>query len=117
MDSCVIIIENSSILRRLGFVGLAVWPFILVKEQAYTQKGNSTHTLRHERIHIRQQLECLLVGFFALYAVQLLVGLLRYGSLSDAYHAVCFEMEAYDNENKGSYLRRRRPFAFLQYLL
>ena len=69
--------------------------------------------INHERIHTRQMLEMLVVGFYLWYVVEWLFRLPMKGN---AYRSISFEREAYDNEGNLNYLQQRKAFAWLRYL-
>lgn len=52
-------------------------------------------TLRHETIHLYQQLSLLVVPFYVLYLLFWLYGLLRYRNHDRAYRSIPFERSAY----------------------
>jgi hypothetical protein len=110
-----IVIENCSP-WWFPFMGLTVWPFVLLRDSGFTQKGNPTQTLQHERIHLVQQAECGVLPFYALYFAELLIRSLIHG-VQHAYENVSFEREAFRNEAKKTYLLHRRPFAFINYYI
>ena len=62
-----LVIEKCSLLQKFGLVGLAVWPIVLLDGQALTWKGNPTQTFQHERIHLKQQRELLVIPYYILY--------------------------------------------------
>ena len=68
--------------------------------------------LRHERIHSRQQLELLYVGFLLWYGVEWLYHYARLRDAWQAYRSIRFEREAYHHQNDPGYLRRRRPYHY-----
>ena len=72
--------------------------------------------LNHERIHLRQQLELLLLPFYLLYLGHYLVNLFRFKTHYLAYFNICFEKEAYVNERNMSYLAARKSFSWISYL-
>ncbi len=93
---------------------MALFPFILVATPALK---NHEHLMRHERIHLRQQVELLIIPFYILYLSQYFwFRTVKKYSHKKAYHALCFEREAYANDWKNGYFRRRIPFSFLKYL-
>ncbi|MEH6659639.1 hypothetical protein [Leeuwenhoekiella marinoflava] len=94
------------------FSGCAVWPFIFLKTE--TLKNNKVF-LNHEKIHLRQQLELLIVPFYSWYALEFCIHLIRLKSKDKAYRAISFEREAYANENNLSYLKQRSFWAFLRF--
>ena len=72
--------------------------------------------MNHEKIHMRQQVELLIIPFFIIYAVEFLWGLLRYRNAYLAYKNISFEREAYRNETNMQYLKQRPFWNFLKYL-
>lgn len=125
------------ILRPLRLRGIALYPFILLKEKP-TDTGMIV-TLNHERIHIRQQEECLVLclpfiawlafsvsqwmwlwclvnPFYLWYITEYLVYRVRYRNHSQAYFSISFEKEAYDNQYDETYLKYRHSFTWLNYL-
>ena len=70
-------------------------------------------TLNHEKIHLAQQRELWLVGFYLLYAFYWLRAraFLRMSS-HDAYMAIPFEVEAYAQQHDMDYLKNRERFAW-----
>lgn len=93
--------------------GMALFPFILVNKKY--NKDYSSDLIIHERIHLRQQLELLIIPFYMLYALNYLVNLLRYKKHHKAYINIIFEKEAYLNDAKAGYLKSRKLWAFLKY--
>jgi hypothetical protein len=96
-----------------GFRGMTVFPFVFVRN--CSEKAQLV-LLNHERIHLRQQLELLVLPFFLIYGVDYLVKLIRYRDKDVAYRNVVFEREAYQNENDLEYLKSRSFWRFLKYL-
>ena len=96
-----------------GFRGFTFFPFVFLSD-----KKDKEHTvlLNHERIHIRQQLELLIVLFFIWYGIEFLVRLVRYKNRRVAYYNISFEREAYANEKDLYYLKQRSFWSFLKYL-
>lgn len=96
-----------------GFVGLALYPFIFLKRK---DLKNNSFLINHEKIHLRQQRETLLVFFYLFYGVEWLIKLYKYRTTSLAYVNVSFEREAYTNENDLNYLKNRKPWSFIRYI-
>ncbi len=69
--------------------------------------------LNHERIHTRQMLEMLVVGFYSWYLIEWIIRLPMKGN---AYRNISFEQEAYNNESNLNYLSDRKPFAWFIYI-
>ena len=96
-----------------GYSGMALFPFILLKEQ---RDVSNSIMLQHEKIHLRQQLELLILPFFIWYGIEFLVRLVRYKNRREAYYNISFEREAYANEKDLYYLKQRSFWSFLKYL-
>lgn len=96
-----------------GYRGLTVFPFVIVKNRLDSENNA---LLNHEKIHIRQQLELLVLPFFLWYFVEYAVRLLQYRNTHLAYRNISFEREAYAKELDLEYLKKRRIFSFLKYL-
>jgi hypothetical protein len=67
----------------------------------------------HERIHTRQMMELLFVGFYLWYLVEWLIRLPLRGN---AYRNISFEREAYAHQLEPDYLSRRKRYAWWHYL-
>lgn len=103
----------SKLLVRKGFMGMTLWPFIIVREKAHCDRPVF---LNHERIHLRQQIEMLVIFFYLWYGLEYLVRLLQYKKRFEAYKNLSFEREAYAHEKDPQYLNRRPFWRFLHYL-
>lgn len=93
--------------------GIALFPFIIIKNKQ--MRGNKI-LVNHEKIHIRQQIELLILPFFIWYGFEYLYRLAQYKNKIDAYRNISFEREAFSNELNLKYLSKRRIWAFLKYL-
>ncbi|MBF4519205.1 hypothetical protein IRZ71_22870 [Flavobacterium sp. ANB] len=96
-----------------GYRGMAVFPFVLMKYDF--DKGNRTF-VNHEKIHLKQQLEMLILPFFIWYFSEYLVRLIQYKNKDLAYRNISFEREAYANEKDLNYLKNRKFYQFLHYI-
>lgn len=96
-----------------GYRGMAVFPFVVVKYSF--DKTNGTF-VNHEKIHLRQQLEMLILPFFIWYFLEYLIRLIQYKNKDLAYRNISFEREAYSNEADHNYLKNRSFFQFLKYI-
>lgn len=85
-----------------GIRALAFYPFIIMPRETIVDDK----LLNHERIHLRQQLELLIIPFYIWY----IIAIIRNG-----YMGISFEKEAYDNDSNLSYLKGRKMFSFLKY--
>ena len=96
-----------------GYRGLAVFPFVFVK---YGRDAANRIFVNHEKIHLRQQAELLILPFFIWYLLEYCIRLVQYKNTNLAYRNISFEREAYANESNFEYLKNRSPFLFLEYL-
>ncbi|UKJ07982.1 hypothetical protein [Solitalea lacus] len=92
---------------------ITLWPFVILKS---TELKKDWTLINHERIHLRQQIELLLVFFYLWYAIEFLARWIICRDTNKAYHHICFEKEAYLNDNNPEYLNTRKLFSFLKYL-
>ena len=96
-----------------GFRGLTFYPFVFLADK--DDKLNEVF-INHEKIHIRQQLELLIVPFYLWYFTEYLIRLLQFRNRKKAYYAISFEREAYANEKDLEYLKSRSFWRFLRYV-
>ncbi|PCJ98689.1 MAG: hypothetical protein COA50_00120 [Flavobacteriaceae bacterium] len=96
-----------------NYVGLSLWPFIFLKN---TSLKEDVVLINHERIHLSQQRELLILIFYFLYALEWGIRFLRYFDSYKAYQNISFEREAYENEDNMDYLSNRKPLSFIKYL-
>ena len=94
-------------------IGMALFPFILVKEDCLK---TNTRIINHEKIHLRQQIEMLIIPFYIWYGIEFLFRWIKTKDKDIAYRSISFEREAYANEYNLSYLKKRTFWRFLKYL-
>ncbi|MBL7777536.1 MAG: hypothetical protein JNK66_04460 [Chitinophagales bacterium] len=97
----------------LLYSGMAVFPFILIQNKELA--GNDT-LIRHEQIHLKQQVEMLVIPFYVIYLINYLINLVIYRQHDKAYREIIFEREAYANEQNGDYLSQRPVWSFMKYV-
>ncbi len=95
-----------------GFRGLTLFPFIFLK---YPEDKRNIILVNHEKIHLRQQMELLIIPFFILYFAEYLFRFVQYKNANLAYRNISFEREAYANESNLVFLKERGSFYFLHY--
>ena len=100
------------IMPALKVNAMALFPFILVKEASFK---HDEVLIRHERIHLRQELELLVIPFYVLYLFNYLVNLIWFKNHDRAYRNIIFEREAYTNESIKGYLKKRKLWAWVKY--
>jgi len=107
-----IIIKNSRIPKLLSWVinirAITLFPFIIIKDEG------DEKLINHESIHIKQQLELLVIGFYLWYLIDYVCKYIKYRDGSQAYYNIIFEKEAYDNEDDLEYLSKRKLWGFLR---
>ena len=96
-----------------GYRGMTIFPFVIIKN--FFDKEN-TVLVNHEKIHIRQQLELLILPFFLLYFFEYLLRLIQFKNKNTAYRNISFEREAYANERNLDYLKNRSFWKFRKYI-
>lgn len=96
-----------------GYTGISIFPFIFLKSKAFKK---SVILVNHEKIHLRQQLELLIIPFYIWYSLEFLFRYMQYKNWYLAYKNISFEREAYSNDNNLDYLKSRVFWKFLKYL-
>lgn len=96
-----------------GFIGITLFPFIFLKKKKLKQ--NKT-LINHEKIHLKQQQELLVLFFYIVYGLEWCVKFFIYKNSYLAYINLSFEREAYQNEINQTYLKERKFWAFLNYI-
>lgn len=89
-----------------GFAAVNIFGIVFARRE---YKYLSPATLNHEAIHTAQMRELYYIGFYVLYLLEWLFGLLTIRR--DAYHRISFEREAYEHQLDTDYLKRRPAFA------
>ena len=95
-----------------GYVALTVFPFVFLREE---KSRADVILINHEKIHLRQQAELLVFPFFLWYFTEFLCNFAQTRNWPLSYRAICFEKEAYANENNLDYLKQRAFWQFLKY--
>ncbi|PZR20685.1 MAG: hypothetical protein DI539_10135 [Flavobacterium psychrophilum] len=100
------IVIASKYLIPKGYAGMALFPFIILRDK---RMKDNHKLINHERIHLRQQAEMLIIPFYIWYVSEYLIRLIVYKDKKEAYQNISFEREAYSNDANLNYLKRR-PF-------
>ena len=103
----------SKFLVPKGYSGITIFPFVFLKYR--TLKTNKV-LLNHERIHLKQQLELLIIPFYLWYSLEFFYLLIKYKKWDLAYRNISFEKEACLNEKDLQYLNERPFWRYLKYL-
>lgn len=110
----MIVITSQKLVRILSFgnaKAMALFPFVLM-----SNKDLPSEVLNHEKIHLKQQLELLLIFFYVWYFIEFLIHFHKYRTREKAYMNISFEKEAYQNHHDFNYLKNRKTWAFIGYL-
>jgi hypothetical protein len=106
----VIIVKQ---IRHLGISGITLFPFIILRDKSLRY---NKRIMNHERIHVRQQLELLVLPFYVLYLIEFGIGLVKFKNIMEAYMNISFEKEAYKNDVNLNYLNDRKCWVWLKQL-
>ena len=96
-----------------GYLGLTIYPFIFLKKK---QLKDDIYLLNHETIHLKQQLELLIIPFFVWYGIEYIFRLIQYRNQFLAYKNISFEREAYTYDSDLNYTKNRKFWSFLKYI-
>ena len=80
---------------RMDISAIAIFPFIFIHPDTKV----TPRLINHERIHLRQQLEMLVIPFYVWYLIEY---------FTVGYEQNRFELEAYDNDYDLNYLSKRK---------
>lgn len=83
--------------NKSNIKGMAIFPFIFVKKNF--EKDDIL--INHEKIHLKQQIELLIIFFYLAYLIEWIF---------KGYHGISFEEEAYKNQDDLNYLKTRRHY-------
>jgi hypothetical protein len=100
------------VIKKLPVDGLAMWPFIFFKNPDY--KYNK-FIINHEKIHIKQQIEMGILPFYLLYLLEWVFRRFKHKNWHQAYMNISFEREAYTNDLKPNYLKKRKFWSWTKY--
>ena len=100
-------------IKYLKISGITLYPFILIRNSSL--KHNQS-LLNHERIHLKQQLELLILPFYVIYLIEFAIRYIRLKDFKSAYLNISFEQEAYENDQNKDYLLSRKFYNWIIYL-
>ncbi|MCU7614984.1 hypothetical protein N0B16_11100 [Chryseobacterium sp. GMJ5] len=107
------IIVCQKLLKNTKINGITLYPFIFIKNPE--DKRNRV-LINHEKIHLKQQLELLVIFFYLAYVAEYYYHFFRLKNAEKAYRSISFEKEAYAMEHDLDYIKKRKPWAFWKYL-
>lgn len=95
---------KTKLLVPKGYAAITIYPFIFTRRI-------DPKIINHEKIHLKQQIELLIVFFYLLYFLEYIYLMFKYSFDRDkAYRNISFEKEAYRNQSNYSYLNNRKTF-------
>lgn len=94
-----------------GYNAITLFPFVFYNDRRLTERE-----LRHETVHLWQQLALLVVLFYVLYVLFWIVGLVRWRNHDRAYHSIPFERSAYRLDGRTDLRRSTMAFDWLRCL-
>lgn len=86
---------------------ITIWPFIFLRD---LRSASDPILINHEKIHLKQQLEMLLLFFYIVYAMDYIRNRMKGMNSRAAYFNIRFEKEAYANEKDLMYLSKRKAY-------
>jgi len=111
-----IYIENSKIPVLLSYVAPISIYAITFGCFVWCRHLLSPVTKRHETIHFQQALELAFIGFYVLYGLSWLHGLIKYRDAAIAYRENVFEREAFACDYMEDYLEKRPRYAWIKHI-
>ncbi|MCW4453137.1 hypothetical protein OK344_13095 [Kaistella sp. BT6-1-3] len=106
------IIVWQSLLKNTKISAITLFPVILLRrpEDRYDKT-----LINHEKIHLRQQLELLIIFFYLWYVIEYYFWYFRLKDSFLAYKYISFEREAFAMEDDHDYLKTRKLWSFWKY--
>lgn len=87
---------------------MAFWPFIFLRENSLIL---DEVIMNHEKIHLSQQKELLIIPFYLIYFFEYILHRLSMKNHDQAYRKISFEQEAYKFDKDLTYLKKRKLWA------
>lgn len=91
------------------FHAITLFPFIFFNDSRITEQD-----IRHETVHMWQQVALLVLPFYLLYFLFWIVNLARYRDSMQAYYAIPFERSAYRLEKESHASKCTMAFDWLK---
>lgn len=109
LDSMALIMIHTRRFPPRGYHAITLFPFVF-----YNGQPMGECEVRHEVVHLCQQAALLVVGFYFLYFVFWLAGVVFYRDLDRAYREIPFERSAYILENETTLRPLQQAFHWLR---
>ncbi len=110
-------IVKSKIIPLPGFVACNLFGVLFCRPRTYDriQRGYNKTLINHEEIHTAQMKEMLYIPFYIWYGIEHLCKRWNY-TAKEAYRAISFEREAYNNQDNLNYLKERKHYSWFNLL-
>jgi beta-lactamase regulating signal transducer with metallopeptidase domain len=98
--------------------GITLFPFVFLRK-SYMERmpqWKVDSIINHESIHLKQQAELGIIFFYIWYFLEFCIRTVLIGNTDVAYRRICFEKEAYVNEDNLEYIKTRKFWSFLKYI-
>ncbi len=99
--------------RRSAITG----PFGVIIRYCYLSHEHLSNFINHEKIHHVQWWECLIVLYPIIFLIEFAIYSIIFGDLDKGYAYTAFEQEAYRFQDDPTYLKRRKPYAWLIFIV
>ena len=106
-------IISSRLLKNTKISAIALFPFVFLRGLDFK---NDKVLINHEKIHLHQQRELLIIFFYIWYVIEYYIRLIKLKNRFLAYKSISFEREAFAKEKDLKYLKKRKFWAFWKYL-
>jgi hypothetical protein len=104
----------------MRIAGITLFPFIILRKKYKNverwMEGRKENLIQHETIHIKQQIEMLIIPFYIWYFIEWIIKFIKYRDAKKAYKSISFEKEANIYENRKNYLEFRKPYSWIKFL-
>ena len=106
------IIVFKTVLKNTKINGITLFPFIFLRKP---EDRTNAVLINHEKIHLRQQLELLVIFFYLWYVIEYYYWYFKLNDHFLAYKYISFEREAFAMEADLQYLQKRKLWSFWKY--
>lgn len=96
-----------------GYTAINLMGIIFIRNDCKDKVSKTL--LNHEKIHGKQMKELLFVPFYFLYVMEWLVRLVI--SPKTAYKSISFERECYSSQSNLGYIKTRKRFNWIKYIV
>lgn len=106
------IIVCKTVLKNTKINGITLFPFIFLRKP---EDRTNAVLINHEKIHLRQQVELLVIFFYLWYVIEYYYWYFKLNDHFLAYRYISFEREAFAMEDDLQYLHNRKLWSFWKF--